>query len=143
MKRPEGRNPQLNVYPPVSITPVSAALACLSALAWAASFTIAVIDLSGTSILAVAIGVGATAAVCAVSLECMVRIVRKVEDHARRVELATATHAEMLAKHILTLDRFFEMGLQSDRLARTNATDLRPWASQGTGPFRMYNGDAG
>jgi hypothetical protein len=142
MKRPEGRNPQLNVYP-TSITPASAMLACLSGAAWVLALAISITDVTSSNVLAVSIGVGATTAVCAVALDCTVRIVRKLEDHACRVEKSTAAHAEMLAQHILTLDRFFEMGIHSDRLARTNAADFQPWNARGTGPFRMYNGDAG
>lgn len=142
MVRARRAGPSLNAHP-VNITPTSAVLVCLSGLAWAVAVLIAVADLTSTKVLAVSIGVGATGAVCAVALESMVRVVRKVEDHAQRVERATADHAELLAKHVLALDRFFELGVHSDRLAQEDAADLHPWPSRGTGSFRVYKGDAG
>lgn len=132
----------MNVYPP-AITPIGAVLACLSGIAWSVAVVIAVTDLTSTKVLAVSIGVGVTGAVCASALECAERLVRKVENHAQRVEKATADHAKLLTKHVLALERFFEMGVESDRLARLHADGLVPWNSQDTGPFSMRKGDGG
>lgn len=104
---------------------------------------IAVVDLTGAKTLAVSIGLGITTAVSAVVLECSVRLIRKMEEHAQRVEAATAQHAELLSKHVLALDRFFEMGVHSDRASNADAKNLKPWNPHSTGPFRVYNGDAG
>lgn len=141
--------PSVNVYPSASITPVGAALACVSGLAWAAAVVIAVIDVTNTKVQAVSIGVGITGALCAVALECTARLVRKVEDHAQRVEdqakhfkEATAELA-LLTKHVLALERVFQLGLESDRLARRHADGFVPWEAKGTKPFSVRNRDGG
>lgn len=133
----------MNVYPPVSITPASTALTCLACLAWAGALVITVSDPTAGKMLAVSIGIGATATGSAVIVECTARLIRKMEEHAQRVEAATTQHANLLAKHVLALDRFFEMGIQSDRAARADAMNVRPWKRRDSGSFRVHNGDAG
>ncbi|WP_143082186.1 hypothetical protein [Nonomuraea wenchangensis] len=116
----------------------------VAVLAWAGAVVHSLPELRNTAILLVTVGVGATTAICATVRAGMARLVDqvarvsgKVAEHAERMEKATSTHAErnekatsdhaeILAKHVLAVERFFEMGVRSDAVARYDAQDLSP-----------------
>jgi hypothetical protein len=139
----------------LKIDPANVALVCVSVLAWAVAGAIVTSEPFGGKGIAVAVGIGATTAFCAVVRAGVVKIIGRLDAladrmekatgaladrtekatdaHASRMEKATCKHAEVLAQHGLTLEKVFGMGQRSDQLARMLARD--------TGPFRIVNGD--
>ena len=89
-----------------------------------------ILDVLGARILLAAAGVAPT---CAVVGWVAARVVRAIKDQTDRMEAATATQTELIA-------RGFQMGARSDRAARLDADGRADW---GTGPFRAVgNGRA-
>lgn len=68
-----------------------------------------------------------------------VSVVSAIHYNAGRGEKATREHAELMAKQILTIERFFEMGVRSDTLAKIDAAERCTVNGHDTGPFKMHN----
>lgn len=57
-------------------------------------------------------------------------------SHSQRVEQVTNTHAETIAKQVLTIERFFDMGVRSDSAARLDVAATRSMNGFGTDPIQ-------
>lgn len=66
-------------------------------------------------------------------------VVSAIRYNAQRIEVATREHAALMARQVLTIERFFDMGRRSDAQAKRDAA-FRPMNGHDTGPFTVYNG---
>lgn len=71
--------------------------------------------------------------------EVVTNIRAAVADHAARVETATQAHADQISGQVLTVERFFCLGIRSDSIAKIQAAELNAVDSSDTGPATMYN----
>lgn len=58
--------------------------------------------------------------------------------HASRMAAVTDAHAEMMAKQVLTIQKFFDMGRRSDAIASIQAAAANRPNGSGTGEFAVY-----
>lgn len=114
----------------MKINPAPQTLAMLAWIAWGVvgleSF---LIDMLAIKPFAALVAAAATVSVAAA-----------MRYHGQRVEESTREHAALMSKQILTIERFFEMGVRSDTRAKIDVADSRARNGHGTGPFRVYNG---
>lgn len=61
-----------------------------------------------------------------------------LEGHADHMEALMKEHTKAMTDHVLTVERFFTMGIKGQVLASVDVADSR--AEQDSGSFRVYNG---
>lgn len=105
--------------------PSATLLIMFTYLLWAIVTAEAFLDLLDTKQFALGLG-GAVA----LAFICITR------RHAERVEKVTREHAAVLAKQVLTIERFFAMGALSDNAARFDARSRVNGSD--TGPLAAY-----
>jgi hypothetical protein len=59
-------------------------------------------------------------------------------SHADRMEALMKEHTKAMTDHVLTVERFFTMGIKGQVLASVDIADSR--AEQDSGSFRVYDG---
>jgi len=90
-----------------------------------------------TELTAVAV-VTAVASLCG-AVEYLARQISKAFDqHALRMERITQTHADVMAKQVLAIERWFTMGVRSDAMVRRDVADVHAEGGLDSGPFRAY-----
>lgn len=62
------------------------------------------------------------------------------KQHVKRMEQITAEHAEKMSKQVLAIEKFFDIAIRSDRIARIDAAEGRSTNGFETGPFHVYKG---
>ncbi|GII87123.1 hypothetical protein Ssi03_51130 [Sphaerisporangium siamense] len=83
-----------------------------------------------------ALAVGLLAPTCGVMLYLVTRIEAALWANAARVETALDRHAKLLKEQILTVERFFSIGIRSKRIAEIQADEMHGPAD--TGPFSPW-----
>ena len=90
-----------------------------------------------TELTAVAV-VTAVASLCG-AVEYLARqIAQAFDQHATRMEQITGRHADVMAKQVLAVERWFGMGVRADVMARQDAADAHTADGLDSGPFRAY-----
>ncbi len=77
--------------------------------------------------------------VLVVSVGALASVASMLSFHADRMERMTMEHARHLSERVLTIERFFGIGVKSNTLAHLEAGELHAPLGD-TGPFRAYRG---
>ncbi|MGC5012605.1 hypothetical protein ACLQ2R_17715 [Streptosporangium sp. DT93] len=122
----------------IGAAPVSLAWALrLSWLGWGAVGVEALlVDILGYKAFAALVGSAIVTSVYAGLKHHAQEIKKALGEHAGRMEEITNAHAEIIAKQVLTIERFFKMGTRSDDAARRDAADVR--VRDESGPFKAF-----
>lgn len=91
----------------------------------AVSAEVLIFDLLSLKTFAAMVGGAITASWCAV-----------VERHAVRMEKSNEAHADAMGDTVLAADRFFDIGVRSNRIAMIDAADAR--SPSESGPYPIY-----
>ncbi|WP_326828743.1 hypothetical protein OIE13_22825 [Streptosporangium sp. NBC_01810] len=102
------------------------ALTCLSLTMWAAvGAEVSLLDITSPKAFDAILGIALTVSGWAIMMY-----------HSQCVKQITKTHAETIAKQVLTIDRFFALGVRSDLIARLDVAATRSMNGFGANPVQ-------
>ena len=117
----------------------AASISGLAALGWVViGAEVLLVDLFSLKRFAAVAVATAVMSVCS-ALEYLARhLAMALDQHANRMEQITGRHADVMAKQVLAVERWFGMGVRADVMARQDAADAHAADGLDSGPFRAY-----